>query len=69
MRLQGADDSVSRLSRPRYLIKYPTPTLMWYLEKSCTFLLHEMFPTSHCLGMNYHVNFWGGIDSNGFHIE
>ena len=23
---------------------------------------------SHCLGMNYYVNFWGDISSNGFHI-
>ena len=25
--------------------------------------------SSHCLGMNYYVNFWGGIGSNGFHIN
>jgi hypothetical protein len=24
---------------------------------------------THCLGMNYYVNFLGGIDSNGFHIK
>ena len=24
---------------------------------------------THCLGMNYYVNFWGGIGSNGFHIK
>ena len=24
---------------------------------------------AHCLGMNYYVNFFGGIDSNGFHIR
>ena len=24
---------------------------------------------AHCLGMNYYVNFLGGIDSNGFHIR
>ena len=24
---------------------------------------------SHCLGMNYYVNFSGGIGSNGFHIK
>ena len=23
----------------------------------------------HCLGMNYYVNFLGGIGSNGFHIK
>ena len=32
MRLQGADDSVSRLTRPRYLIDYPTQILI-HLEK------------------------------------
>ena len=32
MRLQGADDSVSRLSRPRYLNKYP--------NQICIFLIH-----------------------------
>ena len=26
-------------------------------------------PHSHCLGMNYYVNFLGGIGSNGFHIK
>ena len=26
-------------------------------------------PLSHCLGMNYHVNFLEGIGSNGFHIR
>ena len=30
-------------------------------------LSHETSVT-HCLGMNYYVNFLGGIDSNGFHI-
>ena len=24
---------------------------------------------THCLGMNYYVNFLGGIGSNGFHIK
>ena len=24
---------------------------------------------TYCLGMNYYVNFWGGIGSNGFHIN
>ena len=35
MRLQGADDSVSRLSRPRYLNKYPNQIciLLIHLEK------------------------------------
>ena len=26
-------------------------------------------PVAHCLGMNYYVNFLGGIDNNGFHIK
>ena len=30
MRLQGADDSVSRLSRPRYLKKTPNPNFDRY---------------------------------------
>ena len=60
MRLQGADDSVSRLSRPRYLIKYPTSTLMQYLEKSCPSLLHEMFPTQAQIRDNhaFFINFY-----------
>ena len=24
---------------------------------------------THCLGMNYYINFLGGIGSNGFHIK
>ena len=24
---------------------------------------------AHCLGMNYYVNFWEGIGSNGFHLK
>ena len=24
---------------------------------------------THCLEMNFYVNFWGGINSNGFHIK
>ena len=28
-----------------------------------------LFVCTHCLGMNYYVNFLGGISSNGFHIK
>ena len=31
--------------------------------------LSLLYCTSHCLGMNYYVNFFGGIGSNGFHIK
>ena len=38
-------------------------------NKDTAFILGISYPFSHCLGMNYYVNCFGGIGSNEFHIK
>ena len=42
---------------------HPTSTMQAWQKKSLS------IPSSHCLGMNYYVNFLGGTGSNGFDIK
>ena len=39
-------------------------SLQAHLSISC-----KEWTLSHCLGMNYYVNFLGGVGCNGFHIK
>ena len=61
--------------RYRYIqytyIHNPQTLLIAGLDKTQYDLLKFEFAdwNAHCLGMNYYVNFWGGIGSNGFHIK
>ena len=62
------------LKKQRSVLKWSW-TKLYYLENATkqikvALALHMMFTTkTHCLGMNYYVNFLGGIGSNGFHIK
>ena len=40
----------------------------WFFDHAKNISLLEIDPT-HWQGMNYYVNFLGGIGSNGFHIK
>ena len=40
--------------------------IVYFQKKSC---IPHVETETHCQGINYYVNFLGGIGSNGFHIK
>jgi hypothetical protein len=42
---------------------------LWFESDTIKSQSNPALEVAHCLGMNYYVNFWGGIDGNGFDIK
>ena len=59
---------IVQLHQPTKMFSVRVSVVFTNLSSLLSVLLIESSWDSHHLGMNYYVNFFGGIGSNGFHI-